>query len=61
MRPYPIRCVSIVIPVYNEQDSLPDSEWNSQRICSIPLFPDLGLEGVERVAAAIEAVLGEHT
>lgn len=40
--------------------SLPDSEWNSQRICSIPLFPDLGLAGVERVALAIEAVLGEH-
>ena len=25
--------------------SLPDSEWNSARICSIPLFPDLGLRG----------------
>lgn len=40
--------------------SLPASEWNSDRICSIPLFPDLGLAGVERVAQAIEAVLGEH-
>lgn len=39
---------------------LPDSEWNSQRICSIPLFPDLGPEGVERVVTAIEAVLAEH-
>ncbi|HMA06615.1 MAG TPA: DegT/DnrJ/EryC1/StrS family aminotransferase, partial [Ramlibacter sp.] len=39
---------------------LPASEWNSERICSIPLFPDLGLAGVERVALAIEAVLGEH-
>ena len=24
MKPYPIRCVSIVIPVYNEQESLPE-------------------------------------
>lgn len=40
--------------------SLPDSEWNSARICSIPLFPDLGQADVERVATAIEAVLGEH-
>ncbi|WP_323162684.1 hypothetical protein, partial [Pseudomonas fulva] len=24
MKPYPIHCVSIVIPVYNEQDSLPE-------------------------------------
>ena len=40
--------------------SLPDSEWNSDRICSIPLFPDLALADVERVAGAIEAVLGER-
>ncbi|WP_237506212.1 hypothetical protein, partial [Pseudomonas carnis] len=24
MKPYPIHCVSIVIPVYNEQESLPE-------------------------------------
>jgi UDP-4-amino-4-deoxy-L-arabinose-oxoglutarate aminotransferase len=40
--------------------SLPNSEWNSARICSIPLFPDLGLANVERVATAIEAILGER-
>lgn len=39
---------------------LPHSEWNSARICSIPLFPDLGLANVERVATAIEAILGER-
>jgi UDP-4-amino-4-deoxy-L-arabinose-oxoglutarate aminotransferase len=39
---------------------LPNSEWNSARICSIPLFPDLGRAGVERVVTAIEAVLGER-
>jgi UDP-4-amino-4-deoxy-L-arabinose-oxoglutarate aminotransferase len=39
---------------------LPDSEWNSQRICSIPLFPDLSRDEVERVVTAIKAVLEEH-
>jgi UDP-4-amino-4-deoxy-L-arabinose-oxoglutarate aminotransferase len=39
---------------------LPHSEWNSARICSIPLFPDLGLANAERVAQSIEAVLSEH-
>ncbi len=37
---------------------LPNSEWNSARICSIPLFPDLGPQDVERVAQAIESVIG---
>jgi UDP-4-amino-4-deoxy-L-arabinose-oxoglutarate aminotransferase len=39
---------------------LPHSEWNSSRICSIPLFPDMQDSDVERVATAIEAVLQEH-
>jgi len=39
---------------------LPDSEWNSARICSIPLFPDLRAQDVERVAQAIENVVGRH-
>ncbi|XAH22658.1 UDP-4-amino-4-deoxy-L-arabinose aminotransferase [Xylophilus sp. GW821-FHT01B05] len=39
---------------------LPHSEWNSSRICSIPLFPDMQDADVERVATAIEAVLQEH-
>jgi UDP-4-amino-4-deoxy-L-arabinose-oxoglutarate aminotransferase len=40
--------------------TLPDSEWNSARICSIPLFPDMVAADVERVATAIEAVLRDH-
>jgi len=40
--------------------SLPHSEWNSARICSLPLFPDLTAGDVERVVHAIEAVLGER-
>ncbi|WP_213876336.1 UDP-4-amino-4-deoxy-L-arabinose aminotransferase [Pseudomonas sp. dw_358] len=38
---------------------LPATEWNSARLCSIPLFPDMTLDEVERVASAIEHTL-EH-
>ena len=33
MKPYPIRCVSIVIPVYNEQDSLPELLRRTEAAC----------------------------
>ncbi|MFW0757877.1 UDP-4-amino-4-deoxy-L-arabinose aminotransferase [Pseudomonas sp. H11T01] len=36
---------------------LPNTEWNSARLCSIPLFPDMTLDDVERVASAIETIL----
>lgn len=36
---------------------LPHTEWNSERLCSIPLFPDMTLDDVERVAGAIENLL----
>ncbi|AAY37728.1 UDP-4-amino-4-deoxy-L-arabinose aminotransferase [Pseudomonas syringae] len=36
---------------------LPDTEWNSSRLCSIPLFPDMSLDDVERVVGAIESTL----
>ncbi|WP_166367180.1 UDP-4-amino-4-deoxy-L-arabinose aminotransferase [Pseudomonas akapageensis] len=36
---------------------LPNTEWNSERLCSIPLFPDMTLDDVERVACAIETTL----
>ncbi|MEB0029093.1 DegT/DnrJ/EryC1/StrS family aminotransferase, partial [Pseudomonas sp. MH9.2] len=36
---------------------LPNTEWNSARLCSIPLFPDMTLDDVERVACAIETTL----
>lgn len=38
--------------------SLPNSEWNSARLCSIPLFPDMTEADVERVVTAIEALVG---
>ena len=33
MKPYPIHCVSIVIPVYNEQDSLPELLRRTMAAC----------------------------
>lgn len=36
---------------------LPHTEWNSARLCSIPLFPDMTLDDVERVSDAIANLL----
>ena len=36
---------------------LPNTEWNSDRICSLPLFPDMTMEDVEKVVEAIQEVL----
>src|SRR5262249_60392878 len=30
---------------------LPNTEWNSDRICSIPLFPDMTLDDADEVVA----------
>ena len=37
--------------------SLPNTEYNSDRICSLPLFPDMKREDVDDVVAAIREVL----
>ncbi len=37
--------------------SLPATEWNSQRICSLPLFPDMKLSDIDDVVNAIKEVL----
>jgi UDP-4-amino-4-deoxy-L-arabinose-oxoglutarate aminotransferase len=37
---------------------LPHTEWNSDRICSLPLFPDMTFEDVDGVVEAIKDVLG---
>lgn len=37
--------------------ALPNTEWNSQRICSIPLFPAMQIADAERVVDALKAVL----
>lgn len=36
---------------------LPNTEWNSARLCSIPLFPDMTTDDVDRVVGAIETIL----
>ncbi|MFH1671925.1 MAG: DegT/DnrJ/EryC1/StrS family aminotransferase [Pseudomonadota bacterium] len=36
---------------------LPNTEWNSDRICSLPLFPDMTGEDVDDVVAAVKDVL----
>jgi len=36
---------------------LPATEWNSDRICSLPLFPDMHSEDVDDVIVAIKEVL----
>jgi UDP-4-amino-4-deoxy-L-arabinose-oxoglutarate aminotransferase len=36
---------------------LPNTEWNSERICSLPLFPDMTEKDVDDVVTAIKEVL----
>jgi len=36
---------------------LPNTEWNSDRICSLPLFPEMTIEDVDDVIDAIKDVL----
>ncbi|AYY80398.1 MULTISPECIES: UDP-4-amino-4-deoxy-L-arabinose aminotransferase [Proteus] len=40
--------------------SLPQSEWNSATLCSLPLFPDMSNDDVIRVVDAINEILSEH-
>ena len=40
------------------QLSLPHTEWNSDRICSISLFPDMRDEDVTRVISALRQIAG---
>jgi len=37
--------------------ALPHTEWNSDRICSLPLFPDMTFDDVDDVVDAIKEVL----
>jgi UDP-4-amino-4-deoxy-L-arabinose-oxoglutarate aminotransferase len=36
---------------------LPNTEWNSDRICSLPLFPDMTANDIDDVVNAIKSVL----
>ncbi len=44
-----------------EHGMLPNTEWNSDRICSLPLFPDMTFEDVDDVVDAIKEVLKSGT
>ena len=37
---------------------LPNTDWNSDRICSLPLFPDMNFADVDDVVEAIKDILG---
>jgi len=37
--------------------TLPNTEWNSSRICSLPLFPAMTMEDVDDIVSAIKKVL----
>ncbi len=39
---------------------LPETEWNSGRILSLPLFPDMKIEDVYRVVDTIKSILSGH-
>ncbi|MHC4246932.1 MAG: DegT/DnrJ/EryC1/StrS family aminotransferase, partial [Planctomycetota bacterium] len=38
-------------------DDLSNTEWNSERICSLPLFPAMRDEDVDEVAEAIREIV----
>ena len=38
-------------------DLLPETEWNSERICSLPLFPEMTHEDVDDVVDTIKSIL----
>ena len=39
--------------------SLPNTEWNSARICSLPLFPDMTDADTQRVITALREIAGQ--
>ena len=40
--------------------NLPNTEWNSARLCTLPLFPDMLDSDVERVVDALATIIGPH-
>jgi len=48
---------------YRQRDPdlyLPDTEWNSARLCSIPLFPDMTDQDLDRVVGAIATLMDKR-
>ncbi|MCC8456239.1 UDP-4-amino-4-deoxy-L-arabinose aminotransferase [Photorhabdus aegyptia] len=40
--------------------SLPESEWNSVTLCSLPLFPDMSDDDVDYVIDVLQEIISEH-
>ncbi len=40
--------------------SLPNTEWNSDRVCSLPLFPGMTQDDVARVIIELRDITGEY-
>lgn len=40
--------------------NLPNTEWNSARLCTLPLFPDMLDSDVDRVVDALATIIGPH-
>jgi UDP-4-amino-4-deoxy-L-arabinose-oxoglutarate aminotransferase len=40
-----------------QRGTLPNTEWNSDRLCSLPVFPDMTFDDVDDVVEAIKEVL----
>ena len=38
----------------------PNTEWNSERICSIPLFPDMTEKDQDDVIEAVKDILAKR-
>lgn len=43
-----------------ERGMLPATEWNSDRICTLPLFPDMRPEDIDDVITAVKEVLAKR-
>ncbi|MEZ0470781.1 aminotransferase class I/II-fold pyridoxal phosphate-dependent enzyme [Luteimonas salinilitoris] len=44
---------------YTPRQMLPNTVWNSERVCSLPLFPDMALADVDRIVDTMGIVLDE--
>ena len=53
--PFPIHRTEAYAPLGYERDSLPAAERLAQEICTLPLFPTMSDEEVQRVVAAVES------
>ena len=54
LQKYYVQCMGM------HRGMLPNTEWNSDRLFSLPLFPDMGDDDVDDVVEAIKDVLADH-